>query len=453
LDEIDLCLSDALAATAQFTPASFPTFTRHLDLDWIEESLLATGSATVRRRRLPAEQVIWLVLGMALFRDRPIVDVVRHLDLALPTAAGPRTVAPSAVAQARARVGAAPLKWLYHRSAAEWATASADGDRWRGLALWAADGTTLRVPDSPENRQHFGGQAAGGNRGTSGYPLLRLVAVMAVRSHLLLNASFGPYTIDEREYARELWESIPRDSLVFLDRLYLQADVMMTVVRGGENRHWLMRAKKSSTWKVLKRLGPHDHLIEITVNRKARRKDPTLPVTFIARAIRYQRKGFRPQILLTSLVDDQAYPADEIRALYHERWEIELGYGEIKTDMLERLETLRSKSPETVEQELWGLLVAYNLIRLEMERIAEEVGVSPLRISFVAALRYITDEWGWAAITASPGAIPRHLHDMRDKIRCFVLPPRRPDRVYPRAVKLKMSNYERKRPPTKRGAK
>lgn len=450
MDEIDLRFSEAFAATAQFTPASFPTFTRHLDLDWIEESLLATGAATVRRRRLPAEQVIWLVLGMALFRDRPIVDVVRHLDLALPTAGGARTVAPSAVAQARARVGAAPLKWLYHRSAAEWAMASADGDRWRGLTLWATDGTTLRVPDSRENREHFGGQDAGGNRGVSGYPLLRLVTVMAVRSHLLLGASFGPYSIDERDYARQLWESIPDDSLVCLDRLYLQADVMMTVVSGGENRHWLMRAKKNSAWKVLKHLGPHDDLIEITVRRETRRNDPTLPVSFVARAIRYQRKGFLPQTLLTSMVDAEKYPADEVRTLYHERWEIELGYGEIKTDMLERLETIRSKSPEAVEQELWGLLIAYNLIRLEMERIADEVEVSPLRISFLAALRYITDEWGWAAITASPGAIPRHLQDMRDKIRQFVLPPRRPERVYPRAVKIKMSNYARKRP-SKRG--
>lgn len=453
LSEIDRRFSEALAATAQFTPDSFPTFTRHLDLDWIEEALLATETATLRRRRLPAEQVIWLVLGMALFRDRPIVDVVGHLDLALPTVGGPRTVAPSTVAQARARVGSAPLKWLYHRSAAEWAMASADRDRWRGLALWAADGTTLRVPDSPENREYFGSQGAGGNRGVSGYPLLRLVAVMAVRSHLLLSASFGPYSIDEREYAGQLWESIPDDSLVFLDRLYLQVDVMTTVVRGGENRHWLMRAKKNSVWKVHKRLGRHDELVEITVRPKTRRKDPTLPESIIARAIRYQRKGFPPQILLTSMLDVEKYPADEIRTLYHERWEIELGYGEIKTDMLERLETIRSKSPQAVEQELWGLLTAYNLIRLEMEHIADEVGVSPLRISFLAALRYITDEWGWAAITASPGAIPRHLRDMRDKIRRFVLPPRRPDRVYPRAVKLKMSNYARKRPSTRRRTK
>lgn len=81
------------------------------------------------------------------------------------------------------------------------------------------------------------------------------------------------------------------------------------------------------------------------------------------------------------------YPANEVRALYHERWEIELGFGEIKTDMLERLETIRSKTPTAVTQELWGLLIAYNLVRLEMQRIAAELDVAPIRISFVAALR------------------------------------------------------------------
>ena len=117
------------------------------------------------------------------------------------------------------------------------------------------------------------------------------------------------------------------------------------------------------------------------------------------------------------------------------------------------LEAIRSRSPDTVNQELWGLLLAYNLVRLEMERIADETGVAPTRISFVAALRLIINEWSWSTITTSPGAIPRHLSDLRDKIRVFVLPERRSDRVQPRAVKLKMSNYARKRPsPPRRGA-
>ena len=177
-----------------------------------------------------------------------------------------------------------------------------------------------------------------------------------------------------------------------------------------------------------------------------------MPQTWRLRAIRCHRRGFRPQVLLTSLTDATAYPRDEIVALYHERWELELGYDEIKTEMLDRQETIRSKSPKLVEQEIWGLLLAYNLVRLEMERIADEAKVEPTRISFVAALRYIRDEWFWLEGTRSPGAIPRHLAQMRANIARFILPQRR-TRSYPRAVKLKMSNYDRKRPPTDRSAK
>lgn len=452
--EVTLSLQTALTSTAAFTPAQFETFAKHLDADWIAEALKATGFATLRRRRLPAEQVVWLVIGMALMRNRPIVDVVRHLELALPGAGKTRSVAPSSVAQARTRVGKAPLEWLFLRSADAWGHVSAAKDRWRGLALFGVDGSTLRVPDSDENRAHFGAQTAGAERGTSGYPIVRMAALMALRSHLLVAASFGTYANNERVYAADLWASVPDDSLTLVDRGFLQADILVPLMRGGRNRHWMTRAKKNSKWRVVETLGKGDWLIEVDVSREARAKDPTLPKTYQARATSYQRKGFRPQTLLTSLTDAKQYPAAELSALYHERWELELGFDELKTELLEREETIRSKSPDAVTQELFGILIAYNLVRLEMERIADEIGVEPTRISFVAALRYIVDEWGWATITASPGAIPRHLADLRDTIRRFLLPPRRPERSFPRAVKIKMSSYARKRPsPSRRGAK
>lgn len=439
-------LDQALALTAAFTkPDKFSVFCARLDRAWIEEALLSTGTATLRRRRLPAEQVVWLVLGMALMRDRPIVDVVRQLDLALP-ATGGRTVAPSAVPAARSRVGAEPLEWLFVRSADQWAHESAAADRWRGLSLYGVDGTTVRVPDSDENRLHFGGQSAGAHgRGESGYPSVRLVALMAVRSHLLAAASFGPYSVDERRYAEDLWHSVPDDSLTLFDRNYVQANVFVPLTKGGKNRHWLTRAKKNNRWRVVEVLGDGDALVEMAVSSEARRKDPSLPATMQLRAIKYQHEGSDASTLLTSLVDSDKYPATELVALYHERWEIELGYDEIKTELLDREEAIRSKSPAGVEQELWGILVAYNLVRLEMERIADEIDTSPLQVSFVAALRYIRDEWSWSTITSTPGAIPRHLADMRDNIRRFLLPPRRRERRYPRAVKLKMSNYPRNR--------
>ena len=188
--------------------------------------------------------------------------------------------------------------------------------------------------------------------------------------------------------------------------------------------------------------------MEITVSHQARADDQTLPETWVARAIHYQRKGFPPQTLLTSLVDAERYPAAELESLYHERWEIELGYDEIKTEILEREEAIRSKSPGTVAQEFWGILLAYNLVRLEMERVADEAGVEPVRISFIAALHLVCDEWLWCAI-AKPGAIPKHLRNLRAKLARLVLPERRA-RAYPRAVKVKMSSYPRRRPTRQR---
>jgi hypothetical protein len=442
--------TEALEFTSDFIPTSFPNLAKHLDPAWIEEALMSTGTATLRRRRLPAEQTVWLLLGMALRRDLPITTVAQQLDVALPAPDGSRTVASSALSQARARLGAEPMEWLFLRSAEEWAHRSADVERWRGLALYGVDGTTLRVADSPENRAYFGGQDSGRHDGgrderTSGYPLMRLVVTMALRSHVLAGAVFGPYSTDERAYATSLWESIPDQSLVLVDRNYLQANVLVPLMTTGVERHWMTRAKSNTTYRTIRRLGQGDELVELAVSSDARRKDPSLPMHYDARAIRYQRKGYQPQILLTSLVDEKRFPADELRALYHERWELELGFGELKTDMLERLETIRSKSPIAVAQEMWGLLIAYNLIRLEMQRLAVEFDVAPTRISFVASLRHCVEQWHLASL-ASPGRIPGHLATATDRMRTFVLPPRRPQRAYPRAVKIKMSNYARKVP-------
>jgi hypothetical protein len=313
------------------------------------------------------------------------------------------------------------------------------------MAVYGVDGTTVRVPDSPENRGHFGDQDAGAGRGVSGYPMARVVTLMALRSHLLAAARFGPYA-DERSYARELWPLLPDDSLAIVDRNFMAANILISLGREGTNRHWLTRARKTNQWRILQKLGRGDCLIEMEVHRSTRALDPSLPRIWTMRAIEYRRKGFAPQTLLTSLLDAKAYPAAEIVALYHERWEIELGYDEVKTDMLERQEAIRSRTPKGVAQELWAVALAYNLVRLEMERVADEAQVHPCRISFVMALRLIRDEWMWTAATRSPGAIPKHLRELRDDIKRFILPERRTHRSFPRAVKIKMSGYPRKRP-------
>jgi hypothetical protein len=271
---------------------------------------------------------------------------------------------------------------------------------------------------------------------------------MALRSHMIARAAFGPYDNGEYTYAAQLWDRMPDASLTLIDKGFLSAALLLSLQNSGKNRHWLLPAKSTTKWRRLKRLGKGDELIEMDVSSEARRKHPGLPRVLTARAIRYQRKGFKPRTVLTSLVDPERYPATEIVELYHERWEIELGFGEIKTDMLDATkQPLRSKTPTRIHQEIWGVLIAYNLVRLEMERIADEAQVRPTRISFVMVYRMICDEFIWCA-NGAPGAIPKQLRKLRAEVQLFILPERRSERSYPRAVKVKMSNYKKKCRPT-----
>lgn len=426
------------AAATYASPPDLEGFRRHIRPEWIDEALKATGTSTVRRRRLPSEQVIWVVLGMALYRDQSIEDVVAKLDLALP---GPGTVARSSVAQARERVGKEPVKWLFNRCSSKWAHQSADAHQWRGLRVYGIDGSSIRVPNSDENRERFGGHSPRGI--PSGYPMVCIAVLMALRSHLLVAADFGRYEgVHESEYAKPLVDSIPESSLTILDRGYLTAPFLLKLEERTA-RHWLTRAKKNTKFKVVKRFKRGDELIEMTVSAQARRKDPSLPLTWLARRIRYKMPGFREQFLLTSLRDPEQFPAPEIVALYHERWELELGYDEIKTEMLEREEAIRSQKPDGVEQEIWGILLAYNLVRLEMESIAREEKIKPTRISFVESLRLMRTEWEWLSV-ASPGAIPKRLATLRRNVKRYILPERR-KRSYPRYTKLRINRHNWKK--------
>jgi hypothetical protein len=268
---------------------------------------------------------------------------------------------------------------------------------------------------------------------------------MALRSHVCRAAAIGGYSQGEISLAEPLWSKIPDNSLTAVDRGFLGAAMLIGLRRGGSNRHWITRKKSNLKMRTVKRLGRGDEIVEMKVSPQARRQDPSLPETWQMRAIRYQRKGFRPQTLLTSLLDPIAYPAEELVAVYHERWELELGYDEIKTEMLERKETLRSQAAWSVWQEMWGVLLAYNLVQLERERIAELAGVPPVRISFVTILRELRVPFVlWQHTSA--GALPKRIQEWEEALARFVLPERRSDRAYPRAVKIKMSRYKRKRP-------
>jgi hypothetical protein len=449
---MSMAFTQALQDILAFTPKAFAALGKHLKPEWFLEALAAhqdpDAQAKMRNRKLPLDRGLWLTIGMGLFRDRSIHEVVEHLELAIPN--GPRGgVAPSAVPQARSRLGAEPVRHLFDLTASRWGIEAAASDRWKGLSLNGLDGSCLRVADTPENDAAFGRPGSG--RAGSGYPQIRFVGLMALRSHTLAGMSVGGFKTGEMTLVEPLWEKIPNQSLTVVDRGFLSWWPLYRLHTTGVDRHFLIRAKSNLKWNVVKKLGPGDYLVDIVVNRSLRRAHPEMPETFRARVISYQVKGYRPQKLITSMLDAEKFPAKEVAALYHERWEIELGYDEIKTHLLEREESLRSKTPEGVLQEIAGIGIAYNLVRVEMARLARELDLPPRSISFRHALMLIRN-FCLAAWATSPGAVPRRLGSLDKDLRLLLLPPRRSERRYPRHVKIKMSNYARNRGKSARAA-
>ena len=199
---------------------------------------------------------------------------------------------------------------------------------------------------------------------------------------------FADYATGETTLARDVWSEVPEDSLVIVDRNFLVAHELIHLESSG-NRHWLSRAKTRTRYSVVEKLGTDDELVVVEVDQ------PGLPRQWgVMRAIHYPPPSEGTSSLNTAHVADGSKAvsgAKELVELYHERWEAEIAYDEVKTHLLAREEAIRSRTPDGVRQELWGIAIAYNLVRLEVERAAAEANVPPTRISFVAAVALVRE--------------------------------------------------------------
>lgn len=417
--------------------AELSALSRSIDPDWIIRALSSTGKASIRRRKLPAEHVVWLVIALALYRNQSIPDVVAHLALVLPDDVNP-DIARSALTQARQRLGDEPLAQLFAISSAVWDEQHQSGRAWRGLARYAVDGSTLRASDSAENRQHFGAQAYVDGVVAS-YPQVRLVTLTALATHLVRDAVFGAYGVNEMRYASDLLSRVPDRSLTVFDKGFFSAALLVGLQNQGLQRHWLIPAKTNAQWVKLDQT-PGDYRVRMVVSPQSRKANPDLPEFWEARAIETTNRHGRKRILLTSLMDAKAYPAREIVRQYEERWRIETSYRELKQEMLGSEITLRSGTPQTVRQEIWGALLAYNLVRLTMAEVARDADVAPTQLSFTIALHYIRHEWGWMAIEA-PAKLPAHLIRLRNRLGDLILQKTR-GRTCPRVVKQIPVRYQ-----------
>lgn len=429
-------LSETLAKTLSQTPAQLDKFSHLIDLGWIEQALAHTGKASIRKRKLPAEHVVRLVIGLALFRNQPVWFVVQQLQLVF---GEQESCAPSAIVQARQRLGHEPLKMLFDCLSLAWFKESkSQHDHFHGLNVLAVDGTVFSVPHTPENLHYFG--SSQGKTAQAPYPQVRAVCLINTHSHEMLDAQIGDMRKGELTLAREL--TPPACSLTLFDRAYFSADFLLHWQQAEEQSHWLMPAKDNLRHEVSETYGPGDYRICMPVSPRARKLNPSLDATWEARLLVVESNGKRYRYI-TSLLDSGRYPKKALVGLYRQRWEIELCYREIKADLQDGM-LLGSRQPELVQQELWGIFIAYNLLRRQMRCMADHLKLSPLRLSFHVTSIAIINLLRHSPLE-SAGTLPKQLAQLMNQAHLFVIPERR-NRSCPRVVKGRPAKYPKKMP-------
>ena len=248
---------------------------------------------------------------------------------------------------------------------------------------------------------------------------------------------FGPANSGEVSYAKQLYPQV--NSLTLFDRCYQSAELLINWQRQQPEAHWLVPLKGNTKYRIVETFGNGDHLVEMLVSPQARKQDGSLPEYWQVRLIECDHESSDYKGFITSLTEPEKYPADSLRYVYQEQWSIENGYGELKQFQLSTATLLCSQKVSGIYQEIWALLTAYNLIRMEMSQIAREAKVAPLRISFVMAMRLIQDELIWCSL-GKPGTVPAKLRKMRENVKQFILQEKR-KRPKERTVRISKTQY------------
>ena len=339
--------------------------------------------------------------------------------------------------QARQRLGSEAVKQVF-LAMAEQSYQSDKFETWAGLNLLAVDGVVWRTTDTPENHETFKAQSNGHSENT--FPKIRMVCHMEVTSHQLINSAFSDYRTSEMALAEQLIEQTPDNSLTIFDKGYYSLGLLNRWQQVGKQRHWMIPARKDLQFEVVKKISPNDLQVRLTSTPQSRKKFADLPAHVDARLVTKTIKG-KTYRILTSMIDPMRFPSEEMVELYCYRWEIELGFREMKQTLLNSKYTLRSKRPDMIEQELWGVLLAYNLIRQAMTEAASKLdSVLPNQLSFASCSMAVTQYFATIPLT-SPGNIPKHYTLLIEQLGYFKLPQRREERIYKRWLKPKPSKY------------
>lgn len=352
--------------------------------------LTATKKNSVRERDLPAHVVIYYVIALALYMQSSYREVLRCLlegvQWLLEPSASSKVAGNSGISQARTRLGWEPLRQLHDEIVKPIAVQATKGAWYRGWRLVSLDGSTLDVADEKNNAAAFG--RPGASRGASAYPQIRFVSLAEIGTHVLFGTQMAGCTTSEIALARAVLPHLERGVLCLADRNFFGFPLWKQASATGAELLW--RVKKNMRLVCEKRLPDGSYLSRIFASeRDWRHKTNGATV----RVIDYRLDGVvdaEPVYrLVTTILDHQKAPASELAALYHERWEIETAFDELKTHLRGTRIVLRSKTPDLVRQEFYGLLMAHFAVRGLMHDAALEADEDPDRLSFLHAVRIV----------------------------------------------------------------
>ena len=411
----------------------------------IQRAIQDANAAGQRLRLLPARVCVLQILAMCLWSTVCMRDCLRNLIEGCRSGLGRlehELPGKSAICAARKRLGVRPLSLLFKEIARPLATAQTKGAFYKSMRLVAFDGTTINTPDTEDNDRAFG--RPGSDRGRAAFPKVRLVSLIEVATRVTLDFAAMPYRCGEHTIVVRLLRSLQRDMLVLWDRGFhsyklwrriqatgaqvlarVQIGLIFTPVERLRDGSFLAYLYPTPASRKKKRHGILVRIITYTIN------DPKRPE---------HREKHR---LITTLLDDKLYPAKDLICLYHERWEIEIGYDEIKVHQNQNRTVLRSKTPWGVMQEIHGMMLTHFALCHLRHQAALANDIDPDRISFVHTVRVV--QRAIPAFQRAPARLLPLLHkQMLREIAEEILPVRR-IRYYPRVVKKKMSKFALKR--------
>lgn len=369
----------------------------------VHRVLQEEGRQSERIRKLPAHVMVYYVIALAIYMNVSYGEVLRCLIEGLEWLGHAATslgrTRKSAISLARTRLGFEPLRRLYwevvqpvatEATRGAWYRAADDSNRrWRLVSL---DGSTLDVKDDPANAEMFGRPSS--SRGRSGYPKLRFVALAECGTHVLFGASEGPYSFSEAHLAREVLPQLSRGMLCMADRYFYGFDLWQEAAATGADLLW--RVKTNLVLPCLDVLADGSYVSKIYPSAADRKRDQA---GVLVRVVEYEVRdehgnvvsssGAKRYRLITTMREAGAAPAEDLARLYHERWEIENAFDEFKTHLRGPGIVLRSRTPELVRQEFYGLLLAHYAVRGLMHEAARKADLDPDELSFVHAVRVI----------------------------------------------------------------